>query len=122
MNSAELKNRTKNLAIDVIRWVKILPSETDILIIQKQLIRCSASVGANYRWACRAKSRADFIHKLKIVEEELDETVYWFEIINALKPELFERTRPLIKEVDELLSIFVKALKTLKSPNNVPKS
>jgi len=85
MNSEELKSRTKKFAIDTARFCENLKPTYTILAYTKQLIRSSSSVGANYRAACRAKSTADFINKLKIVEE-LDESIYFLELITEVEP------------------------------------
>ncbi|HET7733205.1 MAG TPA: four helix bundle protein [Paludibacter sp.] len=73
----EIKKRTKSVGLEVIKLVDELPNKTSSKAIAAQIIRCATSIGANYRAACRAKSDADFINKLKIVEEETDETIYW---------------------------------------------
>ncbi|MEG3861321.1 four helix bundle protein [Microcoleus sp. herbarium12] len=76
MDEQEFKRRTKQLALRVIKLVDALPKESASQVIGKQLIRSATSVGANYRAACRAKSTADLISKLRIVEEEADESLY----------------------------------------------
>lgn len=81
MTSEELKSRTKRFAINVVKFCQELKPTLALNIFSKQLIRSSSSVGANYRSACRAKSIADFINKLKIVEEEADESIYFLELI-----------------------------------------
>ena len=81
MNENEFKNKTKNLSLRVIKLVEFLPNKTSAHIIGRQLLRSATSVGANYRAACRAKSTADLINKLSIVEEESDESLYWLEIL-----------------------------------------
>ena len=121
MTQQELKNRTKQLSIRVIRLVESLPKTMASNTIGRQLIRSGTSVGANYRAACRAKSTADFINKLAFVEEEADESIYWIELLvesDQLKPNLVEN---LIQEFDEILSIVVAAIKTSKARRN-PKS
>lgn len=85
MNETIFKQRTKNLALRVIRLVESLPNTKTAHIIGKQLIRSATSVGANYRASCRAKSTADMINKLKIVEEETDETLYWMELLTEFE-------------------------------------
>jgi four helix bundle protein len=85
MDSSVLKARTKKFAVSVAKFCEDLRPTNSILAYTRQLIRSSSSVGANYR-ACRAKSTADFIHKLKIVEEEADESVYFLELILELEP------------------------------------
>lgn len=81
------------------------------------MIRCSSSVGANYRAACRAKSSADFINKLKIVEEEADESMYFLEILREVGKVHQEQIDVLLNEADELLSIVVASIKTMKLKN-----
>ena len=72
MNEREFKQRTKDLALRVIRLIRVLPKETAADVIAKQLLRCATSVGANYRAACRGRSIADVVNKLSIVEEEAE--------------------------------------------------
>ena len=112
----ELLHRTKMFAIEVWRLCQTLPKE--FRDYKGQLIRCSSSVGANYRAACRAKSTRDFINKLKIVEEELDESLFFIEIISELSEKEKIRWTPIYKEGDELLAIFVKSIVTLKEKQN----
>jgi len=88
-----------------------------MLAYSKQLIRSSSSVGANYRAACRAKSLADFINKLKIVEEEADESIYFLELIDELDSSFKKAVTPIIKEGNELLSIIVASINTSKRRN-----
>ncbi|MCF6349328.1 MAG: four helix bundle protein [Flavobacteriaceae bacterium] len=76
----DLKTRTKRFAIDCWRLCLKIPKSREYDAWVRQLIRCSSSVGANYRASQRAKSTADFIYKLKIVEEEADESIYWLEL------------------------------------------
>ncbi len=109
-----LLNRTKGLALIIIGLIEKLPKNMVASVVGKQIVRSGTSVGANYRAACRGKSKADFINKLKIVEEDLDETIYWLEIIieaGLLKQEVII---PIKKEAIELISIFVATLKTAK--------
>jgi four helix bundle protein len=86
-----------------------------MITFSKQLIRCSSSVGANYRAACRAKSLADFINKLKIVEEEADESIYFMELIEELDTSRKEKLMLLKKEAHELLSIIVASINTARN-------
>ena len=83
-------------------------------IIRRQIIRSSTSSAANYRAACRAKSTPDFINKLKIVEEELDESLFWIEFTVAIECSLRENIIPIYKEGDELLAIIVASIKKLR--------
>lgn len=110
-----LKNRTKQIGLEVIRLVDELPNKPSGWAVGKQIIRSATSVGANYRAACRAKSAADFIYKLKIVEEEADETQYWLEVIEAAGLIKSERISSIKKEVNEILSIVVASITTIRS-------
>ena len=84
MDKVQLQSRTKNFTLRVFNMVEKLPKSKGTEVIIYQLIKASTSVAANYRAACRAKSRADFINKLKIVEEESDESLFWLEFIADL--------------------------------------
>ncbi|MFD0751317.1 four helix bundle protein [Mucilaginibacter calamicampi] len=114
MTKEEMKSRTKNYAIANARLVLSLPNNVVNRNYSDQLNRSASSTGANYRAACRAKSKADFINKLKIVEEELDETLFFNELLLELNPELKEKIAPIYKEGNELLSIIVAAINTLR--------
>ena len=81
MNQNEMKERTKKFALRVIRLVESLPNTKTSNVLGNQLLRSGTSVGANYRAACRAKSTADFISKLSVVEEEADESIFWIELL-----------------------------------------
>jgi len=81
MNTNEMKNRTKTYALAIIKLAQGLPNTPTVRVIGNQLLRSGTSVGANYRASCRAKSQADFIAKMGIVEEEADESVYWMELL-----------------------------------------
>lgn len=121
MTQEEMKARTKKFALRVIRLVESLPDTKTAKVIGNQLLRSGTSVGANYRAACRAKSTADFISKLSIVEEENDESIYWMELLiesETVKENLLQN---LMKEADEILSIIVTSIKTSKENRN-PKS
>ncbi len=115
MDKIQLKNRTKNFAIKVFKMVEKLPKSKGTDVIAYQLIKSSSSVAANYRAVCRAKSKADFINKLKIVEEESDESLFWLVFIADLELINNKLLKDLIKESNELVSIFVAALKTSKT-------
>ena len=114
----EIKNRTKKLAIKIILFTRNMPQKQEYWIIAKQLIRSSTSVGANYRAACRAKSKPDFIAKLGIVEEEADETLYWLELLAELNEIDKVTLRELYKEMNEILSIVVASKKTARKNLN----
>jgi four helix bundle protein len=115
MNKKELQNRTKAFHIAVIKLCEHLPRNAAGFELAKQLIRSAGSVGANYRAACRAKSNADFIYKIEIVIEEADESMYWLEICKEAELVTVKVAEPLIKESNELVSIFVATVKTIKS-------
>ena len=121
MTKSELINRTKQLALRVIKLLDSLPKNTTSEILGKQLLRSATSVGANYRAACRAKSTADFINKLAIVEEEADESIYWIELLVVSGQFKGNFTTNLLAEFDEIVSILVSAIKTSKQKRN-PKS
>jgi len=115
MNSDDLKKRTKEFAIRIIKLVSALPKNSFGSIIGKQLLRAATSVGANYRAACRAKSTPDFIYKMNIVEEEADESAYWLELIIETGILGKKNVNLLLKEADELTAIFTASGKTAKS-------
>jgi len=110
----DLKKRTKEFAISVIRLVESLPRGKTADVIGGQLLRSGTSVGANYRSACRARSTADFISKMGIVEEELDESIYWMELLIETEIVEFAALESLINEANELLAITVSSIKTAK--------
>jgi len=114
MDKEEMKIRTKKFALRVIRLIESLPKGRTADVIGRQLLRCGTSVGANYRSACRARSRADFISKMGVVEEETDESLYWMQmVIDAeLLPE--KRLNDLMNEADEILAITVSSIKTAR--------
>ena len=114
MNSEELKLRTKRFAIDVFYLCKSFSRELGIYEYSRQLIRSSSSVGANYRAACRAKSKADFINKLKIVEEEIDESLFFLELLQEISKTDKEKIDKLIVEADKLTAIIVESINTVK--------
>ena len=110
----DLKERTQKFAIEVIRFCTGLKKTQELSIIGKQLIRSASSVGANYRAACRAKSRADFVAKLSIVEEEADESVYWMEMLEGLGMGDDTTLRKLKGEAAQLVAIMVTSKKTAR--------
>jgi four helix bundle protein len=114
MNQIELKERTKKFALRVIRLVEALPNGRLCDTIGRQILRAGTSVGANYRAACRARSNADFVSKMGIVEEELDECLYWLELLSDTKTIETARLKNLEKEANELLSITVSSIKTAR--------
>lgn len=118
----ELKKRSKQFAIRVIKLVETLPNKPTCWTITNQIMRSSTSVAANYRAVCRAKSDKDFISKMATVIEEADETQFWLEMIEELDliKDLNEKKelKFLQKEADELISIFVASNKTIKNRLN----
>ena len=118
MNEQQFKQRTKQLALRIIRLVEVLPKTSTAQVIGKQVLRSGTSVGANYRAACRAKSTPDILHKLAIVEEEADETLYWLELLveAELVPEA--KLKSLMNEVDEIIAMIVSSIKTIRDRHN----
>ena len=114
MDSEQMKARTRAFALRVIRLAESLPKTPTGNVIRNQMLRCGPSVGANYRAACRAKSKADFISKMGTVEEEADETMYWIEL--SIDASLVTRSQvaDLLAEADEILSIVVSSIKTAR--------
>ena len=110
----DLKGRYKKFAIEVGTLIQELPRNAINYAYSNQLIRCSSSPGTNYRSACRGKSTADFINKLKIVEEELDESIYFLELLEHFNPVLKGKIINLIRESSELLAITVTSIKTAR--------
>lgn len=122
MNKSELKSRTKKFALRIIKLVDELPNTKAGHTIGNQIIRSGTSIAANYRAACRARSSAEFISKLAIVEEESDETLFWLELILESNLVKEEHLNELIKEADELTAIFTAAGKTAKANKNLKSS
>jgi len=113
--SRKLEERTKVFAIQVIRMSVLIPNNVEGKIIRNQLTKSGTSIGANYREANRARSRADFKNKIKICESEANETSYWIEILRDLAWIELQTLRPVLSEANELLAIFTSIGKNLKS-------
>lgn len=109
-----LKKRTKQFALRIIKLVDTLPNSRSGDVIGKQVLRSGTSVAANYRASCRARSQADFISKMGIVEEEADETLFWLELLVESELVKESKLKDLIKEADELVAIFTASGKTAK--------
>ena len=109
-----LKARTKRFGLAIITFVNALPHTRETEVIGKQLIRAALSVGANYRAACRARSQADFVSKIGVVEEEADESGYWLEILRESQSTIDQRMDQLLKEANELTAIFAASEKTAR--------
>jgi len=109
MDADDLKKRTKQFALRILKLVAALPNTVAGRAIGGQLVRAGTSVGANYRAACRGRSRAEFIAKLGVTEEESDESGYWLEII--IDGQLLNRRQvePLLNEANELTKIFAQS-------------
>jgi four helix bundle protein len=115
MNAEDFKKRTRRFAIRIIQFVEFMPRSEVGDVLYRQLIRAGTSVGANYRSACRARSRAEFIARMVVVEEECDESIYWMELLigaGRVKPGMIAG---LLKESNEILSLVVASLKTPRS-------
>ena len=110
-----MKQRTRAFALRVIRLVEALPASRTADVVGRQLLRCGTSVGANYRASCRAKSPADFIAKMGIVEEEADETIYWIEMLIESGLINKERVAGLLDEADQIVAIVVSSIKTARN-------
>jgi four helix bundle protein len=110
----DLKARTKRFALEILKLYRRLSTTEDARIIGRQLLRSGTSVGANYRAACRARSRAEFIAKLGIVLEESDETMFWLELLLESGTVGRENIETLLRESEQLTSIFVTCLRTAK--------
>jgi four helix bundle protein len=120
MTKEQLKNRTKKFALDVFKFLMKLEKNKAVDVVSFQLFKSSSSVAANYRAVCRGKSTADFLNKLKIVDEEADESLFWLEFIQGLEIECdSNELNKMIKEADELVAIFSAAIKTIKEKNNI---
>jgi len=114
MDERMFKERTKKFALRVIRLVEALPKGRVADVLGTQLLRAGTSVGANYRAACRAKSRAHVLSKLGDVEEEADESGYWMELIAEAGLMAQSRMAALMKEADEIVAMTVASIKTLR--------
>src|SRR3989442_6277454 len=114
MDQAEMKSRTKAFALRVVRVAEALPRSRAADVIGRQLLRAGTSVGANYRAVCRARSLADFVSKMGIVEEEADECAYWLEVLADSGIMSASRLSDLRRECDQILSIIVASIRTAK--------
>jgi four helix bundle protein len=112
-----LKKRTKKFVVDNIKLFRILPKTEEARIIGRQLLRCSSSVGANYRAVCRARSQAEFHSKLSIVVEEADESVFWMEILVEAGIVQTTEIESLFREANEILKIVSASRKTVSEKN-----
>src|SRR5438477_8172170 len=114
MSELDLKNRTKVFSLRVLKLVDAVPKTTAGRALASQIVRSGTSIAANYRAACRAKSTADFIAKMGIVEEEADETLFWLELLEESDLVLAAKLTAIKQEADELIAITVASIKTAR--------
>jgi four helix bundle protein len=114
MNTEDLRVRTKQFALRVIRACRSLSDELEASVLRRQLVRCGTSVGAQYREACRARSKAEFCSKLNSALQELDESSYWMELLVESGLVAESKLAALRQEADELTRIFVASLNTAR--------
>jgi len=112
MTERELLQRTKQFALRIFKLVGALPQTIQGRAVAGQLIRSGTSVAANYRAACRARSKAEFVAKLRIVEEEADETAFWLELIIETSLLSATKAKPLLTEASEIVAIMASSKKT----------
>ena len=120
MTPDEMKSRTKQLSLRVLKLCRAMPGTTEAWEIRRQLVRCGTSVGANYRAAQRARSRAEFCAKLGTVEEEADETCFWLELImeDGMLPT--SRVQPLHTESEQICAIVSSSIRTARKNKHAP--
>jgi len=118
---SDLKARTKVFALNIIKMVKALPEDRIGRVLGNQILRSGTSVAANYRSACKARSKADFISKITIVEEEADETSFWLELLMESETMNSDFIKSLHRESNELTAIFTSSGKTAKENNQKKK-
>ena len=114
MEESYLKERTKRFALEIIKLVESLPRGRAADVIARQLVDAGTSVGANYRAACRARSQADFVSKMGIVEEETDETIYWIELLVKAGLVNENDVSDLLEEANQILAMTVSSIKTAR--------
>jgi four helix bundle protein len=114
MSADDFRKRTFQLGIRIVRLVEALPKSDVARVIGKQLLRSGTAVGANYRAAARGRSRAEFIAKMGVVEEECDEVLYWFDLLTELQLVSEARMKDLRGEANEILSIVVASIRTAR--------
>src|SRR5438270_11359083 len=120
-HAPDLKKRTKAFALRILKLVDALPKTTVGRALASQIVRSGTSIAANYRAACRAKSPADFISKMGIVEEEADETLFWLELLEESELVSTAKLAAIKQEANELIAITVASIKTARrnrSPNS----
>ncbi len=123
MTKDELIARNRKFVMETLTVIELLPSNRVYDALVRQLVRCSTSVGANYRAACRAKSTKDFVNKLKIVEEEADESSYFLDLLQEIdRGKNKEKLNNLLSESNQLVAIYVASLKTMREKLKLEKT
>jgi four helix bundle protein len=115
----DLRARTKAFALRIIKLYAALPKSPEAQVLGKQVLRSGTSIGAHYHEGCRAKSDADFISKIEGALQELEETIYWLELIAEADIFTEERLKPLHAEAEELIAMFVTMVKNVKAKAGV---
>ena len=118
MSESDLKKRTKAFALRILKLVDALPKTTAGRVLASQIVRSGTSVAANYRAACRARSTADFIAKMGIVEEESDETLFWLELLEESELVSATKLTAIKQEANELIAITIASIKTARRNRN----
>lgn len=108
----QLRNRTKDFAIRIVRIFRTLPYKTEAQVLGKQLLRSGTAVAANYRASCRARSKAEWIAKIGIVVEEADESVFWLEMLSDCEIVQLKKLELILKEAHELSALFTASQRT----------
>jgi four helix bundle protein len=111
----ELRDRTKAFAVRIVRLYRSLPYKADAQVLGKQLLRCGTAVAANYRAACRSRSKAEWIAKIGIVVEEADESVFWLEMLSDCEIVPLQKLELLLKEAHELSALFTASRRTART-------
>ena len=111
----QLRNRTKDFAIRIVRIFRTLPYKTEAQVLGKQLLRSGTAIAANYRASCRARSKAEWIAKIGIVVEEADESVFWLEMLSDCEIVPPKKLELILKEAHELSALFTASQKTSRS-------
>jgi len=114
INAEDMKKRTRAFALTIIRLVQGLPRTTEADVIGRQLLRSATSVGANYRASCRARSQADFVAKMGIVEEEADESIYWMELLVDAGVVNSNAVAEILDEANQITAIVVSSIRTAR--------
>jgi len=115
----QLRDRTKAFAVRIVRVFRGLPYKTDAQVLGKQLLRCGTAVAANYRAACRARSKAEWIAKIGIVVEEADETVFWLEMLSECSLVSAKKLEALLGEAHELSALFTASQRTGRGRSSI---